>query len=380
MANVITGVQATSVTISTDESLIVGPDGFVADASQSVDTTAAVSMYSTASLLNYGIIAAGSSEALFVDTTSGFVNNTASGQIDSGGIGLRGLGDFTMLNAGRISGGSNAIDLSTFSSVYILNTGSIAGGEDGIGAYGAFAFLSVINQGDITGADFGIDGQGMSGTIYVNNAGTISGAAAAVHGVTATGNFTIYNDGLIDGQVLLGDGGDIVNTRHGELRGTVTLLGGDDRFVGGASGEEADGGNGEDRLRGFGGDDTLFGGAGYDTLEGNAGDDLLDGGGRSDILIGGMGDDTLTGGGGSDTFVIRRTLNGNDEVTDFQNGTDLVDLSSLGLSGFSDLQVEGIITNDTDSVTINLAALGGSGQIRLEGMSFGDLDASDFIF
>ena len=67
--------------------------------------------------------------------------------------------------------------------------------------------------------------------------------------------------------------------------GSVTIndtQGGDDIFVGGASG------------------DVLTGGAGWDWLDGQAGSDYLDGGADQDVLIGGEGEDTLIGGTGDD--------------------------------------------------------------------------------
>jgi hypothetical protein len=89
----------------------------------------------------------------------------------------------------------------------------------------------------------------------------------------------------------------------------------------------------------------------------------------------------MTGGGGGDVFVIRRVGNGDDEVTDFQNGADVVDISALGVQNFNALNnVFGALSQDTDSVIIDLEAAGGSGSIRLMGMTLADMDASDFIF
>jgi hypothetical protein len=85
-----------------------------------------------------------------------------------------------------------------------------------------------------------------------------------------------------------------------------------------------------DRLDGRAGDDRLFGGPGHDTLSGGMGRDVLWGGMGRDVLGGGPGADTLTGGGGADRFVFQFTGAGDrgvtDLVTDFERGTDLVDL------------------------------------------------------
>ena len=86
-------------------------------------------------------------------------------------------------------------------------------------------------------------------------------------------------------------------------------------------------------------------------------------------------DDTLTGAAGIDIFEFGGD-NGNDVVTDFTNGEDLIDVTQLPtISSFSDLT----ITSDENGITIDLSAYGG-GTILLQGMSIGDLDASDFIF
>ena len=85
-------------------------------------------------------------------------------------------------------------------------------------------------------------------------------------------------------------------------------------------------------------------------------------------------DDTLSGGAGADIFAFGRNA-GNDVVTNFTNGEDLIDLSAFRLSGFSDLT----LTSDSSGVTIDLTEHGG-GTILLQGTSLSDLDASDFIF
>jgi len=98
--------------------------------------------------------------------------------------------------------------------------------------------------------------------------------------------------------------------------------GGDDIFVGGASGDYLygrsgwdwldgrsgndylDGGDGNDTLIGRDGDDTLIGGAGDDYLSGGQGTDSLDGGAGNDVLADFVGSEVLQGGEGDDTFLI----------------------------------------------------------------------------
>lgn len=87
-----------------------------------------------------------------------------------------------------------------------------------------------------------------------------------------------------------------------------------------AIGERVWGSNSEDQLSGGTGNDLLLGYAGNDRLEGGAGDD---------VLYAGTGQDRLTGGAGADTFVFvadgRR-----DQIMDFEQGIDQIDLSDWG--------------------------------------------------
>ena len=90
---------------------------------------------------------------------------------------------------------------------------------------------------------------------------------------------------------------------------------------------------------------------------------------------GASGDDTLTGAAGADTFVFDSN-HGNDVVTDFTDGEDLVDLTQLsGIAGFDDLT----ITADGNDAVIDLTAHGG-GTIRLDNVDVANLDAEDFQF
>ena len=81
-------------------------------------------------------------------------------------------------------------------------------------------------------------------------------------------------------------------------------------------------------------DDLLTGNDAANTLTGNAGNDTLSGGSGDDVLIGGTGRDLLTGGDGADRFVFQApgdstpgTLR--DQILDFQQGVDRIDLSGL---------------------------------------------------
>ncbi|WP_065677519.1 Ig-like domain-containing protein, partial [Vibrio celticus] len=70
---------------------------------------------------------------------------------------------------------------------------------------------------------------------------------------------------------------------------------------------------------------------GDDTIEGGEGDDILYGQGGDDTLIGGLGNDILVGGEGDDIFkwVDEPLDDYRDVITDFEVGSDLIDLSEL---------------------------------------------------
>ena len=148
-----------------------------------------------------------------------------------------------------------------------------------------------------------------------------------------------------------------------------------DNLKGGAGDDTLDGGVGNDKLDGKAGDDSLDGGAGDDTLKGGAGDDTLDGGAGDDTLDGGAGNDTMSGGAGHDTFEFAAG-HGNDTITDFTDGEDLIDLTQItGIDAFDDLTV----TADGTTAVIDLSGHGG-GEIRLENVAIANLDEDDFSF
>lgn len=130
-------------------------------------------------------------------------------------------------------------------------------------------------------------------------------------------------------------------------------------------------------LDGTAGRDTLTGNSLRNTIDGGDRADIIDGQGGDDRLIGGNGNDILTGGDGTDTFVFENDTHfrGTDTVTDYQVGTDMLELSGFGAIGFGDLtitDVDGdahIAAGDAEDAPIAI----------LEGVAAADLSASDFI-
>lgn len=105
--------------------------------------------------------------------------------------------------------------------------------------------------------------------------------------------------------------------------------------------------------------ENAIGGAGGDTLVGNA---------VNNRLAGGPGNDLLTGSGGANVFVFGPGW-GQDTVTDFRSGTDLLDLAGTPLS-FADLSIFASETATTVAYDTNLITLPGVGAVA----------QSDFVF
>ena len=107
-------------------------------------------------------------------------------------------------------------------------------------------------------------------------------------------------------------------------------------------------------------------------VTGTDGADALEGDRGANTILGLGGDDTLTGGEGADTFVFAPG-HGNDTITDFTHGEDLIDLSAFGGSG-------GLhFAQDGDNAVIDLSEMGG-GTITLRNFDVDDLDMNDFLF
>ena len=192
------------------------------------------------------------------------------------------------------------------------------------------------------------------------------------------------HDNVIEGRAgadfLLGGGGnDWVSYDYSRAPVNVSLK------TGLGSGGHAGG----DTLQGFEG---LEGSFFADTLEGGGGNDRLYGGGGDDFLIGGTGNDFLRGDAGADIFVFSEG-HGDDTVTGFVDGEDLIDLTAFssdafitivddgidptgsGLTGFGDLT----LTAEAGGVLLDLTDVGG-GVVHFRALALGDLGAADFVF
>lgn len=125
--------------------------------------------------------------------------------------------------------------------------------------------------------------------------------------------------------------------------------------------------------------EAVLTGAGNDILLGTDGVNLLSAGAGNDRLEGGLGADTLTGGAGADTFVFVSGDTDVDEVTDFQFGSDVLDISAWGATGFGDLTITTTQTGSTYDVDVTY----NSEALKLTGVAQTNLAllvADDFLF
>ncbi len=169
---------------------------------------------------------------------------------------------------------------------------------------------------------------GVSDSVYASEEGFI--------GLDETGEAR----GNSQANLIIGDAGD------------NSVFGGDgtDEIFGGAGADFLQGSNGGDIISGGAGDDSIFGGRGNDTMDGGEGRDVLNGGLGVDTLIGGAGrdvlvstagNDMLTGGVGPfgdnerDLFSIKDGGVREVTVTDFELGTDSLNLRSLGITNIA---------------------------------------------
>ena len=208
------------------------------------------------------------------------------------------------------------------------------------------------------------------GTISDVTIAATAPVTAAVQQAEAPANLTLTGSEAADAlegsdgdDTLLGGGGDDL------LRGKT----GSDRLEGGADNDTLQGGRGADTLLGGEGDDRLGAGKGSDTLYGGAGDDTLLGRKSNDLLEGGAGNDRLDGGGGDDIFVFGDG-HGNDVITDFTIGEDLIwiDRTATAALDYDDLGISQV-GNDTVIDT-------GDGTITLLNTRMADLSVDDFFF
>lgn len=306
-----------------------------------------------ASVWNNGTITQANSPAIAFSAAFGTLTNTGT---------ISGIGGFatvdasfgvSILNSGNIDSNLVAVGGSIKS---VVNDGTISGGLDGI-SVGASDRFTLVNSGLIEGAQYGVfHSSGLRSAIV--NLGTISGVTngaspgyaiftdqvsahvdnrGSLLGDVFIGFGRMNNAGAITGDVTMGFG-KLIN--QGVIDGDLFLLD-SNIYRSGGSGSVTGGINGSNGL------DRLFGGDQIDQMSGNDEADLISGGAGDDLLSGGQGGDRLTGGIGADRFIYVAATDsdaatGIDRMTDFEVGTDMIDLQAvlpgatfIGAAGFS---------------------------------------------
>lgn len=213
-------------------------------------------------------------------------------------------------------------------------------------------------------------------------------------GINVVGDDLVFTSTQSDLQIIIKDYADnepIINFSNGDLTWSLSLIVGDldDNLINGDNQDNLIISRaGQDIIYGHGGNDVIrsnqdtdivYGGDGHDSitsgqdndwLYGERGNDYLHGRAGDDHVNGGKGDDVLVGGSGFDFFQFDDKW-GNDVIEDFEDGFDLMDLSSQGLN-FEALTItqsgsDTIITYNGDSIT-------------LTGMDSSQISGDDFIF
>lgn len=328
-------------------------------------------------IFNTGTISS-SNDGVDLRGSNGFFLNT--GTVTAGDFGLRLSGaSVDADNSGTIA--ATVSGVLTTANVRFSNSGHVAGEENAISVEGSGDAGDIFNQGSIIGGNYGIRVFTNTEAQTLVNSGTISGTIASYDTSAASeSEDTIRNSGEMLGDVTLGTGNDrYLGSGDGWVDGTVFGGSGLDILRGGSRADSFEGGSGGDIMRGKGGDDTLLGDGGADVMRGNAGNDTLEGGNAKDTLNGGRDDDMLTGGAGADNFVFNRKA-GDDEITDFGDGADTIDLTAFGLRNVDfDQVLDALGRAGGGASLLDLDALGGEGSVLIQGLTVAQAQLSDFV-
>jgi len=180
-----------------------------------------------------------------------------------------------------------------------------------------------------------------------NNGDSLSGTSGQDYIVGGNGNDTIH-----------GNSGD--DTIQGGL-GNNSILGGDGNDLIYGYAPSVGGGSFHNTLSGGQGNDTLIAAAGGDSMQGNSGNDLLIAGPGVDTMSGGTGNNTFQFNAVNDSYVNitpasighpQTTTDLRDIITDFQHGTDKIDITGTGITSLAQLSVTHSTLSGFGNVTI----------------------------
>lgn len=266
---------------------------------------------------------------------------------------------------------------------------------------GTAVFLTGVTMDDKDGDLFYDIGEGLGGltVIAVSSTGasysTTTESAGGYSLALAAGTYSVTFSGggfaPVTRQVTIGSANvklDLIDPALVSASASAAILGnaGSNTLWGTSAADTIKGYGGRDKLYGGEGNDKLYGGAGNDALNGNAGNDrlygdsgkdTLSGGSGKDILNGGSGNDVLTGGAHADTFRFSGKW-GKDKITDFRNGSDLIDLRGNGLS-FGELSIRQF-NADKDGKADDVLIKADGQSITLLNVKLALIGASDFLF
>ena len=277
--------------------------------------------------------------SLDIRTISFSSSGTAPETVQITGQSTSGSEAFVIDTSGLPTGSTVQLDNIEFAA--IVGNATVVGGAGQnyvVGDSGS-QFISLGDEDDTLAGGAGADtvGSGWGEDIAYGNQG-----ADYVFG--GGGMDTLY--GGQDGDTVFGgNDNDVVYGNYGN-----------DTLSGGENDDVLFGGQNEDIVYGNTGNDALNGNLGNDTLYGGQGTDYLAGDGGADVLVGNAGNDTLVGGDGADTFVFTFG-GGNDQVNDFQTGTDSLQFQ------------DGLTYTATESDGNTLLTLSDGGTVTLIGVN-----------
>lgn len=219
--------------------------------------------------------------------------------------------------------------------------------------------------------------RGLGGNDSLSGTGRIEGGDGNDRIDAGSGNDELFGGSGADA-IEGGDGNDSVN--GGEGNDTLRGERGNDQLSGGAGNDTIEGGDGDDLIEAGAGDDSIdggvgidsiFGGGGIDIINGGDGGDTIDAGNGADKINGGVGQDFITTGAGKDviTFDVnllrtgdtnrssRQVTAGEDFVTDFTRGSDVIALDAVQFRIFGELKFVNALAADLPSSGVNFIVL-----------------------
>ena len=397
-----------------------GNDVFLVDANSGPDRFDGGTGYDVvqANAANVGLIYAATNFVGIEELSSGgfagvrVIGTNAADTIDLSSLILTGISEINAGNGNDIVTGSSIADTinggagndvlngGAGNDVFILDAGAgtdrFDGGADSDIVRANAANISIV----LSATTFaGIEEVSSGGFAGFRLAGTGAADSINLSGLILTGvteiNAGIGNDtvtGSSSADTIIGESGnDVLNGGAGNDVFLVGTSAGTDRFDGGAdydtvrataanvtiavnattftNVEEVSSGGFEGlKLVGTGGSDTINLSAltltGVTQISGSFGNDTIVGSAGNDTILGNSGADILTGGAGQDSFVFLTSSESRtttiDTITDFQIGTDVIDLSAIDANFLTS------VTNDAFNFIGNSPFAGAAGTLRFE--------------